>query len=409
MPKQVNRLPGIKPLAKGGYQARVFHDRKEESRNFDRVDDAQRWQRNLKKDLERCPEGITRSDRLWQATLIAPSGVATKRFSDLDEAITWIERGKVMISLGTWVDPSLEILTFEKYATLWRSTKGSISGKTLGTYDSQLRLHLMPHFGDKPLTGINTSDVRRWVTSLTEGKVGATTIRQSYRLLRQIMEAAFLEERITRNPCAGIKLPKIVTADKRGLTREELAALAKECGQYGPVILFLGSSGLRIGEALALRVGDIDRKNSAVRVERSWTKDASGKGVLGASTKTGSSRVVPIALEVLDSLKPFFESKSSGDWLFVGPRGKVMDYDWFRQRIFMPAAKRLGLRGVTIHSLRHTCASLLITLGAPITTVSHVLGHASVKMTLDTYGHHYEDDTHHWIEELGRSLNKAFE
>jgi len=407
VPKQVNRLPGIKPLAKGGYQARVFQDGKEESRNFERIDDAQRWQRNLKKDLERCPEGISRSSRSWQATLITPSGVATKKFTDLDEAISWIDRGKVMMSLGTWVDPSLELLTFEKYAALWRSTKGGISGKTLGTYDSQMRLHLIPHFGEKPLTGINAAEIRKWVSKLTETKVGATTIRQSYRLLRQIMETAYIEERISRNPCAGVKLPKIVTVDKRGLTKDELVALANECGQYGPVILFLGSTGLRIGEALALRVGDIDNAKSTVNVERSWTKDVTGRSIMGSSTKTGASRIVPISPTILEALQPFLESKSSEDWLFVGPRGKVMDYDWLRQRIFMPAAGKLGLTGVTIHSLRHTCASLLISLGAPITTVSHLLGHASVKMTLDTYGHYYEDDTREWMARLGAEVSRT--
>jgi integrase len=336
--------------------------------------------------------------------LIAPSGVAATKFSDLDEAITWIERGKVMISLGTWVDPSLEILTFEKYATLWRSTKGSISGKTLGTYDSQMRLHLTPYFGEKPLTGISSTDVRTWVAKLSGAGVGATTIRQSYRLLRQIMESAVMDERIPRNPCAGIKLPRIVSAEKRGLTREELISLSEECGTYGPVILFLGTTGLRIGEALALRVEDLDVANSSVAVKRSWTKDVSGRRILGSSTKTGTSRVVPVAPHVLESLRPFFEAKKAEDWLFIGPRGNVMDYDWLRQRVFMPAAKKLGLTGITIHSLRHTCASLLIRLKAPITTVSYILGHASVKMTLDTYGHYYEDDVASWMSALDSHL-----
>lgn len=401
MPKQVNRIPGIKSLPTGGYQARVFHGGKEESRNFSRVDDAQKWQRNLKKDFERCPVGITRSDRMWLASLIAPSGVASKKFDDLDEALTWLERGKLMISLGNWVDPSHEILNFKEYASIWRATKGSISGKTLGTYDSQLRLHLNPYFGEKPITAVTASEVRKWVGKLSEDKVGATTIRQSYRLMRQIMESAFLEERITRNPCNGIKLPKIVTTDKRGLTREELNALAEECGSYGPIILFLGTTGLRVGEALALKVGDLDLIGSAVAVNRSWTKDETGRRVMGASTKTGASRIVPISPNVLAALRPFFESKSSEDWLFTGPSGKVMDYDWLRQRIFMPAANALGMSGITIHSLRHTCASLLIKLKAPITTVSYILGHASVKMTLDTYGHNYEDDTAQWINNLG--------
>jgi integrase len=407
MPKQVNRIPGIKPLNSGGYQARVFHDGKEESRNFPRVEDAQKWQRNLKKDLERCPEGITRAGRSWHADLITPGGVVSKEFGDLGEAIAWIDRAKVLVSLGSWVDPSLELLTFKQYAPSWRSTKTSISGKTLGTYDSQLRLHLLPHFGEKSLTSISNTEIRKWVNALLERKVGATTIRQSYRLMRQIMESAFLEERISRNPCFGIKLPKIVKGEKRGLTREELTSLADECGEYGPVIMFLGMTGLRVGEALALKVGDLNLVDSTVSVKRSWTKDETGRRVLSSSTKTGASRVVPIAAQGLQSLAPFLESKSDEDWLFVGPRGRVMDYDWLRQRIFMPAVKKLDLRDITIHSLRHTCASLLIKLRAPITTVSHILGHASVKMTLDTYGHNYENDTAEWIKNLSDFVSET--
>jgi integrase len=78
-----------------------------------------------------------------------------------------------------------------------------------------------------------------------------------------------------------------------------------------------------------------------------------------------------------------------------------MDYDWLRQQILMPAPARLGLQGITLHSLRHACASLLIKLKAPAAPVSYVLGHASVKMTLDTYGNNYEDETAEWINQLG--------
>ena len=73
----------------------------------------------------------------------------------------------------------------------------------------------------------------------------------------------------------------------------------------------------------------------------------------------------------------------------------------------VPATEGLGLDGITLHSLRHTCASLLIKVKAPITTVSHILGHASVKMTLDTYGHYYEDDTSEWINNLGQFVAYA--
>lgn len=401
MPKQVNRIPGIKSLAEGGYQARVFHGGKEESRNFLRIDEAQKWQRNLKKDLERCPEGITRNKRAWLASLIAPSGVSSKSFNDLDDAISWMDRGRVLISMGTWVDPDQELLTFGEFATQWRTGKNSVSGKTLATYDSQLRLHILPHFENLTLTGITTSEVRGWVSRLNSEGTGATTIRQSYRLFRQMMESAYVDERISRNPCAGIQLPKIATSDKRGLTREELNSLAEACGDYSALIMLLGTTGLRIGEALALKLEDIDQVNLKVNVRRSWTIDVRGAKILG-KTKTGVSRKVPISQEVLNSLTPFLAAKKESDWVFIGPKGGVLDYDWFRKSIFVPAAASLSLDGITIHSLRHTCASLLIKLKAPVTTVSHILGHASVKMTLDTYGHYYEDDTAEWINHLGQ-------
>lgn len=406
MPKQVNRIPGIKPLNDGGYQARVFHRGREESRNFPRIDEAQRWQRNLKKDLERCPDGIKRTKRAWLASLISQSGVSSKSFNDLDDAITWLERGKLLISMGTWVDPDKELLTFGDYLSQWRFGKNSVSGKTLATYDSQLRLHIVPYFKDFTLTGITTSEVRSWVSKLHSEGTGATTIRQSYRLFRQMMESAYIDERISRNPCAGIQLPKITTSEKRGLTREELNSLASECGDFSSLIMFLGTTGLRIGEALALKVGDISQDSLKVNVQRSWTIDERGAKVLG-KTKTGVSRKVPVSPEVLESLAPFLQTKSEEDWVFIGPNGKVLDYDWFRKSIFIPASTSLGLSGITIHSLRHTCASLLIKLKAPITTVSHILGHASVKMTLDTYGHYYEDDTAEWINQLGQFVTAA--
>jgi len=235
---------------------------------------------------------------------------------------------------------------------------------------------------------------------MNSNNTGPTTVRQSYRLLRQVMEAAVNDERINRNPCAGIKLPKITPAKKRGLTREELLALAAECGDYSPLILFLGMTGLRINEALALRVGDINPATLTVDVHKSWTTDVSGRRILG-DTKTRKERKVPVPAPVLEALAPFMKDKQSEDWLFIGASGDALQADWLRKRIFNPAKARLGMVDINIHSLRHTCASLLIKLSAPITTVSYIMGQASVKMTLDIYGHYYKDDTSERVSILG--------
>ncbi len=413
MPKRANRIPGIKQLPSGKWQARLYHERGEESKNFDRLEDAERWKRNLKSELDRCGDGVERKDKKWVATFIDESGVYTKSFDDVDSANKWVARAELASEDGKPIDPEASRVKFSKYVESWKSSKVEISGKTLATYNSQLKLYLLPKFGDRKLTSITTSDVKSWVGDMAKAGVGSTTIRQCYRLLHQILQSALIDELLGRNPAVGVKLPKIVTKKKIGLTREQLFDLAEECGDQKALVILMGTCGLRVNEALALRVEDFDLDAKTVEVKHSWTTDEFGKKLrdkdgnfIPGSTKTDEERTIPLPEPTLDLLLPLLAHKGPKDWVFTGKSGGVLEYGQFRRAIFSPATKRLKLVNVTPHTLRHTCASLLISLGAPITTVSYVLGHASVKMTLDIYGHYYEDDTREWMRRLGSELNK---
>jgi len=404
MPRLANRNAGIKTISPGNYQARVFHNGKEESKNFKRLDDAQRWQRNLKADLERCPQDIQRSKRKWVGTLVIPTGVISKEFEALNDAIKWVDQGKVQVSFGTWVDPDQQDKTLDAYVITWRATKSATSGKTLGTYDSQFKNHIKPTFGNKKLTAITTADIKNWIAGLEQKGVGSTTIRQSYRLLHQILESAMVDELIIRNPAIGVRLPKKTKSKTTALTVQQVKALADECGKYGVLIRFLALTGMRINETLALRVEDIDLTQSVVYVSKTWTATESGKKLLG-QTKTREVRDIPLAGDLVAELKASLAGKAAKDWAFQGAGGDALDYGYFRRAHFQPAVERLGLQEVTIHTLRHTCASLLISMQAPITTVSQILGHSSVKMTLDTYGHYYKDDASNWILRLSKEFH----
>lgn len=415
MPKRANRVPGIKQLASGKWQARLYHERGEESRNFDRLEDAERWKRNLKSELDRCGAGVERIDKKWVARFIDESGVYTKSFDDVDSANKWIARAELAAEDDRPIDPEAARVKFSDYVESWRATKVDISGKTLATYNSQLKLYIIPAFGHKKLTGISTSDIKVWVGDLSKTGVGQTTIRQSYRLLHQILQSALVDELLGRNPAVGVKLPKVTTKKKIGLTGQQLFQLANECGDQKPLVILMGTCGLRVNEALALRVENFNLEAKTVEIKHSWTTDEFGKKLrdkdgnfVPGSTKTGEERTIPIPDSALKLLAPLMEDKSPSDWVFVGKNGNALDYGFFRRAIFRPAADRLELQNVTPHILRHTCASLLISLGAPITTVSHILGHASVKMTLDIYGHYYEDDAHSWMSRLGESLPTKF-
>lgn len=289
--------------------------------------------------------------------------------------------------------------------------KLDISGKTLGTYNSQLKLYLLPSFGERKLTSITTSDIKKWVASLADSGVGATTIRQSYRLLHQIMQAALEDEVLGRNPAIGIKLPKIVSKPKQGLTAQELYTLADACGPYRSLVIFLGTCGLRVNEALALRLEDFDMEAKVVKVAHSWTTDEFGKkfrdengDFVPGATKTGEERTAPLDQNTIDLMKPLLEGKSAKDCLFTGVNGQALDYGFFRRKYFKPATDKLGLKNVVIHSLRHTTGSLLASLGAPIPEVSKILGHSSAKMTLDVYGHAYPAQTAAWMDKPGEHI-----
>lgn len=168
MPKQVNRVQGIKQLPTGMWQARLFHDAGEESRNFERLEDAERWKRSLKSELDRCADGVERKKRKWVATFIDESCVSIKSFEDVDSANQWIARAELASEDGRPIDSESACVAFGEFVVDWKKDKLDISGKEVGTYNSQLKLHLHPTFGERKLTSITTSDITKWVLPLVD-------------------------------------------------------------------------------------------------------------------------------------------------------------------------------------------------------------------------------------------------
>lgn len=358
----------------------------------------------LKRDLERCPSGITRNKRQWHASLIAPTGVITKSFSDLDSAIEWFSDGKDQIRKGTWMDPDLMGTSLKEFSEEWVSKKVEISGKTLATYSSQLKTHILPTFGSRMLTSITNQEIRGWVSNKLDEGVGHTTLRQSLRLIRAIFEDAVDSGLCSRNPTKGVGVAKKTRKKAKALTLYQVRDLANSCEKYGPLIEFLAGTGLRVNEALALKKGDVDLDSKRLHVVRAWTTNASGKKVMG-DTKNREERSLALSAPMTEILKPLLEAKGSEDFIFTGANGDALDYGYFRRAYFDKAPKMLNLVGVTIHWLRHTCASMLIRLGAPVTTISEILGHSSIKITLDTYSHWYEGNSANWLEKLGQTFS----
>jgi integrase len=170
------------------------------------------------------------------------------------------------------------------------------------------------------------------------------------------------------------------------------------------VVLFLAYTGVRFGEMAALRVARLDlHRNRAVIVES--VTPVQGQGLVWGSTKTHQRREVPIPRFLAAELAEHVRGKQPDDLVFAGIRnGHPLRVSTFRTS-FSAAARAIGVPDLHPHQLRHTAASLAIASGADVKVVQQMLGHSSATMTLDTYGHLFEDR----LDEVATAMDAARE
>lgn len=202
-----------------------------------------------------------------------------------------------------------------------------------------------------------------------------------------------------RNPTDGARPPTVRPRRQLFLIEaelEKLAAAAEERQEtMGAFVMLLGWSGLRWGEAVALRGGRVDQAKRRVRVTEA-VAEVGGRLEWGAP-KTHETRTVVVPRFIVEAL-PQVEAD---DLVFTAPKGGPLRTSNFRRDVWHPACEAADMPdGLLVHDLRDTAASLMIASAASIKAVQRALGHASAKMTLDTYGSLFQDD----LEDLADRL-----
>jgi integrase len=260
--------------------------------------------------------------------------------------------------------------------------------------------------------------VQAWVARLSKQRSAAST-RKIYGVLSLVLTLAVKDGRLSRNPAAGVNLPRLVMTEHRYLTHQQVHALADAAASpstlnkqhrhdetdrdaYRLVVLFLAYTGVRFGEMAALRIGRVDLLRRRATIAESVTLVA-GKQVWG-SPKGHERREVPIPRFLLDDLTMHIGDRSRDELVFPGIRGGgAMRAQIFRRASFDRAAQAIGLDGLHPHELRHTAASLAIASGANVKVVQQMLGHKSATMTLDRYGHLFGDQ----LDDVAHALDAA--
>lgn len=311
---------------------------------------------------------------------------------------------------GTYRDPVSGKIRFKEVAENWFTAQTGLKRSSRSRYQDVLNTHILPRWGDLQISAITFEDVAAWFAELQKPKdkggkaLGASQTRAVHTVLSMVLEWC-VPRRLALNPAKGVPLPRLPPADHVYLTYTEVEALADAASalltKYGKptasahvnraLILVLAYTGIRWGEASAIRVGSVDLDKRRIQIVTAYNED---DGELYEDTpKSGERRAVPIPQSLVAELKPLVEGRPKDAHVFSTGRGNPIRLRNWRNREFYPARNAIGLTtiGLTPHKLRHTAASLAIAAGADVYVVQKMLGHAKPSMTLDVYGHLWPD------------------
>lgn len=294
---------------------------------------------------------------------------------------------EVELERGLVVDPRLARTTLREWSERYMTTTVHLRPKTRAAYASLLRTTILPSLGDKQVGRLRPIDVQEWVASMHARGLSASRIRQGYRLLSQMMAAAEDSGLTARTPCRRIRLPRMEEHEPNILTREQVAALAAACRPpYDLLVEVLAYSGLRIGEALALRRESVDLLCGRLIVRESLS-EANGQ-LTFQTPKNHQQRAVTVPAFLLRRLREHLDANLAADpraLLFVGATGEPMRHAGVMRRAWLPAVVASGLVGVTPHDLRATHASWVIDEGGSVMDAAARLGHAAGTVTTRHY------------------------
>lgn len=362
----------------------------------------------------------------WTVRWVDADGHQRRRsFTLQDEAIAEAAAVEVAVRQGTFVDPQKGRRTVLWYARDWAASHAGGADNTARWHRGIVEGRILRDWASKPVATVTQADVQRWLARLSGEGLSASRVRGHHVVLRGALDQAVQDNALAKNPAipatrgrrGGVQLPKLARKLPAFLDPAEVAAAirALETGRRADAperpaptyqlsrrqqaarelaeqrraaagerracfALVLAFSGLRFGEAAALKVGDLDGRRLSVRAA---IATVGGRQVLG-ETKTHRDRVVVLPEAVAERVARLAEGRGPDEPLLPAVQGGPWHYGTWRDTW----VRACDL--ATTHGLRHTAASLAIRAGADLKALQRMIGHASATLTLDTYGHLYD-------------------
>ncbi len=364
------------------------------------------------KDRKRRPRAAGRIRVLasgrYQARFTGPDGIlrpAAVTFETKEAAEQWLGMQQDRVRRGTWEpdagSPTSTPSRFGPYAERWLKNR-DLKPRTKAHYRQLLDRLILPRFKGDRLTDIKPADVRRWHETL--GTETPTRNAHAYGLLRVVMMSAYAEDIIPANPCRVRGAGSARTVHHaRPASVAEIAAITKAMPERLQAMTLLAAwCGLRFGELIELRRGDIDADSATVRVERAAAR-ADGVVIVGTPKSAAGIRTVTLPPHVAAAVMLHMDSLTGAGkdaLLFPGPSGRHLDVSALHT-CFRRACATAGRDDLRFHDLRHTGATLAASTGATLAALQSRLGHSTVDAAM-RYQHAASDADQLIAEGLGR-------
>ncbi len=282
---------------------------------------------------------------------------------------------------------------FSDWFLLWMNQylKKEVKETTFSIYSNMVHNYMIPYFGKMKMNQLDKTEIQDFIDSLEERNLSSGYIRNLFNLLQKSIKEAEKLGYLNRNSTKNVVLPKSKSSSVAALSIKEqhqLEKVAFQSSECSATILAL-YSGMRIGEISGLKWEDIDFENDVVQIKRTVyrvtklnQRDQKTTLIEGSPKTQSSQRLIPLS----KNLKHYLLEKkgvSTGEYV-IAYKGKRVEPRTINYR-FKTILKNAGIKDIHFHSLRHTFATRCIEQGADITSLSRLLGHNSVKLTLDIY------------------------
>jgi len=310
--------------------------------------------------------------------------------------------------------------TFAEYAEQWLENDIKPPARAVSTYNryrSMLEIRELRNLRDVPLPDVTRAMIKQALKDYHRSGKSSDTVKLLGRVISSIFGYAIDDELVKHNPASSITKKLNLPADRREiepLTLKESQQVLNclKNGKYYPLFLFLFRTGARIGEGLALRWDDINFSDNTAKIRRTAKEQ-----YVSEKPKTASSirevELTPDLVAELRKLNIAWKTKRIAghncSYIFQTKNSRLYAHATITG-VFHRALEKQGLPRRGLHNIRHSYASILLSMGVPPIYVSRMLGHSSISFTIDRYGHWIRDDKNRYgnlLDGTGNLENKG--